>query len=85
MSDLVIVGNYFDRLSAELAQGILAAEGVASYVRADDMGGMRPSLLTGAGGAWLVVRAEEAGRASALLQTARQDGDRPESESFDGR
>ena len=74
MSDLVTVGNYFDRMGAEIAKGVLDAEGIESYVRADDMGGMRPSLLSGAGGAWLIVRAEDAGRAVELLQTAEQDG-----------
>ena len=81
MSDLVTVGNYFDRISAELAKGILDMEGIESYVRADDMGGMRPSLLTGAGGAWLIVRAEDAERASELLQVAPQDEDSPEAET----
>ena len=73
MSDLVTVGNYSDRISAELAKSILETDGIESYVRADDGGGMRPALLTGAGGAWLIVRAEDAGRASELLQAAPQD------------
>ena len=73
MSDLVTVGNYFDRISAEIAKGVLDAEGIDSYVSAGDMAGMRPALLTGAGGAWLVVRAEDAERASELLQTVTQD------------
>ena len=81
MSDLVTVGNYFDRISAEIAKGILDMEGIDSYVRADDGGGMRPSLLTGAGGAWLIVRAEDAGRAAELLQAAPQDEDSPEAEA----
>ena len=80
MSDLVTAGNYFDRISAEIAKGILDMEGIDSYVRADDGGGMRPSLLTGAGGAWLIVRAEDAGRAAELLQAAPQDEDSPEAE-----
>ena len=56
-------------------------EGIESYVQADDMGGMRPSLLTGAGGAWLIVRAEDAGRAAELLQAAPQGEDSPEAEA----
>ena len=71
MSDLVTVGNYFDRISAELAKAILDMGGIESYVSADDMGGMRPALLTGSGGAWLIVRAEDAERAAELLRDAR--------------
>lgn len=74
MSDLVTVGNYFDRLSAEIAQGVLDVDGIESYVRADDGGGMRSSLLTGSGGAWLIVRAEDAERASELLQAGLPEG-----------
>ena len=43
MSDLVKVSNYFDRISAEMAKGVLDAEGIKSYVSADDAGGIRPS------------------------------------------
>ena len=81
MSDLVTVGNYFDRMGAELAKSILDMDGIESYVRADDMGGMRPSLLTGAGGAWLIVRAEDAARASELLQAVPENEDSPETGS----
>lgn len=82
MSDLVTVGNYFDRISAEVAKGVLDAEGIESYVSADDAGGMRPALLTGAGGAGLIVRAEDAARASELLQAAPPEEDNPESETI---
>ena len=78
MSELVTVGNYFDRMSAEMAQGVLDVDGIESYVQADDGGGMRPSLLTGSGGAWLIVRAEDAARASELLQAAPADEDSTE-------
>ena len=73
MSDLVTVGNYLNRFSAEVAQGVLEVGGIESFVRADDAGGMRPALLTGAGGAWLTVRAEDAARARLLLQAARHE------------
>lgn len=84
MSDLVTIGNYFDRISAELAKGILDVDGIESYISADDAGGMRPSLLTGAGGAGLVVRAEDAVRATELLQASSQDEDWPEGETPEG-
>ena len=80
MSDLVTVGNYFDRISAELAKGVLDTESIESFVSAGDMAGMRPSLLTGAGGAGLVVRAEDADRAAELLQAVESHEDEPEAE-----
>ena len=43
MSDLVTVGNYPDRISAELAKAVLDMGGIESYVSAGDMGGMRPA------------------------------------------
>ena len=70
MNELVTVGNYFDRLSAELAKSLLEVDGIDSYIRADDLVGMRPLLLTGSGGAELIVRAEDAGRALELLQVS---------------
>ena len=72
MGELVTVGNYNDRISAEIAQGVLDIENIPSYIKAQDMGGMRPSWLTPAGGAWLVVRTEDAARATELLQTPAQ-------------
>ena len=73
MNDLATVGNYFDRMSAELAKSILDGSGIQSYVSADDTGGMRPALLTGAGGVQLIVRAEDAARASELLQDTPEE------------
>ena len=73
MSELVSVGNYSDRFSAEIAQSLLDTEGIDSYIRADDAGGMRPFQLAGAGGVWLIVGEQNAARASALLQAYTQE------------
>ena len=73
MSEFTRVGNYYDRVTAELAKSVLDVEDIPSYIQADDTGGMRPYLLTGAGGVWLIVRAEDAGRASELLQGSLQE------------
>lgn len=81
MSELLTVGNYFDRNGAELAKSLLSVEGIESYVRADDAGGMRPFQLAGAGGVWLIVRAEDAIRASELLHALPQGGDSLEEDS----
>lgn len=78
MSELVTAATFGERIEAELAQGLLEAGGVEALVDADDGGIMAPALLTGAGGARLLVRAEDAERAAALLQapahTAQDDG-----------
>ncbi len=81
MSDLVTVGNYFDRFQAEIAQSILESEGIDSYIRADDAGGMRPFLQAGSGGAWLIVGAADAVRASELLQAFMQEQNEETSEA----
>ena len=83
MSELVSVGNYSDRFSAEIAQSLLDTEGIDSYIRADDAGGMRPFQLAGAGGAWLIVGEQDAARASELLQAYTQEPaeDDPEAKS----
>ena len=73
MSELVSVGNYSDRFSAEVAQSLLDSEGIDSYIRADDAGGWRPFQLSGAGGAWLIVGEHNAARASELLQAYTQE------------
>lgn len=75
MSDLVTVGSYFDRMEAEIAKSVLDINEIQSYISADDGGGMRPSLLTATGGARLIVRAEEAVRATEVLQAAMQSED----------
>ena len=73
MSELVSVGNYSDRFSAEVAQSLLDTEGIDSYIRADDAGGMRAFQLAGAGGVWLIVGEQNAARASELLQAYTQE------------
>ena len=86
MSDLVTVGNYYDRFSAELAQSLLDSEGIDSYIRADDAGGMRPFQLAGAGGAWLIVGAQNAVRASELLQAFMEEpGEEPQEDDPDAK
>ena len=72
MSELVTAATFVERIEAELAQGLLEAGGVEAMVDADDGGATSPFLLTGAGGARLLVRAEDAERAAALLQAPPQ-------------
>ena len=62
---LVIVGDFLNKMEAEIAQGALRAAGVDSMVQADDAGGTEPGLWMG--GVKLLVRAEDAEHASKIL------------------
>lgn len=68
--DLVVVRTFLNNFDAELAKSALEAAQIDSMIRADDMGGMRPSLWVS--GVELVVRADDAERANEIL------GDGPE-------
>jgi hypothetical protein len=65
--DIVVVRTFPTRIEADLARSALEAEGIDAIVRGDDVGGMRPHLLVGSGGAELIVRVEDAGRALLVL------------------
>ena len=63
-SVLVVIGTYKNRVDAELAHGVLVADGIDAIVSADDVGG----LYAGAVGAVrLLVRSEDADRARESL------------------
>ena len=62
---LVAVGDFPNRIDAELAQGALESAGIESMVSADDAGGMRPSLWLS--GVRLLVREPDAARALEIL------------------
>ena len=64
-SRLVAVGDFPNRIDAEIAQGALEAAGIESMVSADDAGGMRPNLWLS--GVRLMVRDEDAKRAFEVL------------------
>lgn len=64
----VVVQIFSSRESAALAVANLEARGIASWISADDCGGMYPSL-TAPGGVRLHVRASDAEAAIALLNT----------------
>ncbi len=64
-TELVVIGDYQDKLEAELARGALQAAGIDSMVSADDAGGTEPGLWMG--GVRLLVRAEDAKQAREVL------------------
>jgi len=62
---MIEVGAYPTRSDAELAQGALAAAGIASVLAADDAGGAYPFDLSGA--ARLLVDEVDAEQAATVL------------------
>jgi hypothetical protein len=64
-AELVVVATFLNRIDAELAQGALEAADIKAIVSADDAGGLRPGLWLG--GVRLLVRAEDAEEAGAIL------------------
>ena len=67
---MIEVGAYPTRSEAELAQGALAAAGIASEIAADDAGGAYPFDLSG--GARLLVAEADAADAAAFLSGATE-------------
>ena len=65
--DLVVVRTFNTAIDAELAKSALDAAEVDSFIQLDDAGGMRPHLVF-AQGARLIVRAEDAERATSILE-----------------
>ncbi len=67
--ELIVIGDYQDKLEAELAHGALQAAGIDSMVSADDAGGEEPGLWMG--GVRLLVRAEDAKQAKEVLGSVK--------------
>lgn len=67
--ELVVIHDYLNKAEAELAQGALQAAGIHSIISADDAGGTEPGLWMG--GIRLLVRAEDAKRATEVLGPAK--------------
>lgn len=75
------VGQFLNRIDAELACGALQAAGIAAVVSADDAGGTRPHLWTG--GVRVLVRAEDLEEAAQILRDAEQSSPADDAESRD--
>ena len=64
-TELVVVSTFRSQIDAEIARSALEAAEIESMVSADDAGGVRPHLWMG--GVRLLVRAEDAEKASEIL------------------
>ena len=73
VKDLVSVRTFDQRFEAELAQGLLEAEGIDSLILADDCGGQRPDLSVRMNGVQLLVREEDRERAGDILRLLEEE------------
>ncbi|HEX4823870.1 MAG TPA: DUF2007 domain-containing protein [Candidatus Polarisedimenticolaceae bacterium] len=73
MNDPVIVKSFTDKGEAEIAKGLLEAEGIDAAITADDLGSEGPGITFGRP-INLVVPASDADRASDLLDQAAEGG-----------
>jgi hypothetical protein len=82
MNDPVIVKSFTDKGEAEIARGLLDAEGINAAITADDLGSEGPGLTFGRP-INLVVEAADADRAAELLDQAAEDagGDEEDADS----
>ena len=64
--ELVTVRTFTNEAEANIAKGALEAFGIDCMITRDDCGGLRPHL-TLTGGLRLLVRADDAARAAAVL------------------
>jgi hypothetical protein len=69
--DAVVVEKFTSRMEAEMAAGLLEAEGIQAFVSADDAGGAYPQLQS-LRGVELIVFPEDEDRAREILGDWRQ-------------
>jgi len=72
--DAIVLETFSNRIEAEMAAGLLEAEGVEAMVRADDAGGAYPMLQFGRGVRLMVAQEDEA-RAREILWAMAQPWD----------
>lgn len=68
---MVVIRTFLNNVDAELAKSALEAAEIASVIRADDCGGVRPHLWMG--GVELLVDEDDATQASEILDAAVDD------------
>jgi hypothetical protein len=68
---LVVVGDFLNRIDADVARSALEASGIESFVSADDAGGVQPGLWME--GVRLLVLEADADRALAVLNEEPQE------------
>jgi hypothetical protein len=69
-NELVCLRTFNERTQAELVKAYLQAHGIEVIVRADDAGGMIPSITMSASRPCILVRVKDAAEAQRLLKDA---------------
>ena len=69
--ELIAVSTFRSTADAQIAKGILEEAGIESMIRSDNAGGMYPAIA----GADLLVRAEDAEKATAALHRRHRRSD----------
>jgi hypothetical protein len=72
--DAVVLETFPNRIEAEMAAGLLEAEGIEARIMADDAGGAYP-MLQFIRGVKLMVAPEDKARAQEILAAMEQAGD----------
>ena len=74
MNELTAVGEFENRIEAEIAQGLLTDAGIESIVKADDCGGMLMGVsLIRKGGVKIIVSVEMAEKAQDVLSVLSEE------------
>ena len=71
MADLVIVAEFIERSEAMVARALLDSEGIKALLPEDNVMSTMPQLIHAGGGYRLMVRAEDAARATRVLEEAQ--------------
>jgi hypothetical protein len=74
LDDAVVLETFPDRISAEMAAGLLQSEGIEAMVVADDAGGAYP-MLQFLRGVRLLVAAADRYRAREILAAMEAEGE----------
>jgi hypothetical protein len=80
--DAVVLEKFYNRLEADMAAGLLEAEGIQAFVSADDAGGTYPPLQY-LRGVRLIVFSEDEARAREILTDWRQAQEQGFEEDFE--
>ena len=75
MDRLVVIGDFSNRIDADIAQSALEASGIDAVISGDDAGGVQPGLWMK--GVRLLVREDDADRALAVLNQEPREPDEP--------
>lgn len=68
LEELVVSRIFTFRHEAEIARGMLEADGIEAVIASDDCGGQKPLMGAASGGARLLVRRSDAEKVRKLLE-----------------